>query len=149
MFSTTKTYTDYNGVEKTETFWFNLSQRELSKLALGPAGGLENLISEIVSENDTGRAMELFEEIILSSYGKKMPDGRFAKVDSDGHRFADYFKETAVYDDLFMELFLDQDKFIAFINGVVPSNLKDSVEKASAEAKARIEKLNSEEKSSY
>lgn len=141
MFSITKTYTDYNGIEKTETFWFNLNQRELSKLALGPSGGLDSVISEIVSTNDMGRTMELLEDIVLSSYGKKMPDGRFAKADENGHRYADYFKQTAVFDDLFMELFLDTDKLIAFVNGVVPAGLKESVEKASADAKARIAQL--------
>lgn len=138
MFSITKTYKDYNDIEKTETFWFNLNQRELSKLALGPSGGLESVISEIVSTNDTGRAMELLEEIVLSAYGKKMPDGRFAKTDDDGRRYADHFKQMVVFDDLFMELFLDTDKLIAFINGVVPANLKQNVEAATAEAKGRI-----------
>lgn len=141
MFSITKTYTDYNGVEKTETFWFNLSQRELSRLALGSSGGLDAVIAEIVSTNDMGRAMDLLEEVFLSSYGKKMPDGRFAKVDDDGHRYADRFKQTAIYDELFMDMFLDNNKLIAFINGVVPSNLKDSVEKASEDAKAKIAAL--------
>lgn len=141
MFSITRKYTDYNGVEKEETFWFNLSQRELSKLALGPSGGLDSVISEIVSTNDTGRAMDLLEEIVLSAYGKKMPDGRFAKVDDDGHRYADHFKQTAVFDDLFMDLFLDNKQLIAFINGVVPNELKASVEKASAEAAAKIAQL--------
>lgn len=143
MFSITKTYTDYNGIEKTETYWFNLSQRELSKLALGPSGGLDSVISEIVSTNDTGRAMDLLEDIVLSAYGKKMPDGRFAKTDDEGRRYADHFKQTAVFDDLFMGLFLDPDQLIAFVNGVVPDGLKASVEKASAEAKTRIEKLGS------
>lgn len=141
MFSITKTYTDYNGIEKTETFWFNLNQRELSKLALGPSGGLESVISEIVSTNDMGRTMELLEEIVLSAYGKKMPDGRFAKVDDDGHRYADKLKQTVVFDELFMELLLDTDKLIAFINGVVPDGLKESVEKASVETKEQIAKL--------
>lgn len=141
MFSITKTYTDYNGVEKEETFWFNLNQRELSKLALGPSGGLDSVIAEIISTNDMGRTMELLEDIVLMSYGKKMPDGRFAKTDDDGHRYADRFKQTKVFDDLFMELFTDMKKLVAFINGVVPPELKDSVEKASVEAEERIAKL--------
>jgi hypothetical protein len=141
MFSITKTYTDYNGIEKTETFWFNLNQRELSQLALGPSGGLDGVISEIVSTNDMGRTMELLEEIVLSAYGKKMPDGRFAKTDDDGHRYADHFKQTAVYDESFMDLLLDVNKLIAFVNGVVPAGLKESVEKASAEAQERIAQL--------
>lgn len=141
MFSITETYTDYNGVEKTETFWFNLSQRELAKFALGPSGGLDAVLAEIVSTNDTGRAMDLLEEIVLSAYGKRMPDGRFAKVDENGRRYADHFKETQVYDSLFMGLFLDPEKLIAFVNGVVPDGLKASVEAASSDAKAKIAEL--------
>lgn len=141
MFSITKTYTDYNGVDKTETFWFNLSKVELSKLALGPSGGLTALIDEIVSTNDIGRTMELLEDIVLRSYGKKMPDGRFAKTDEDGRRYADRFRQTEAFDELFMELFLDVDKLIAFVNGVVPENLKESVEQASSEAMVRINEL--------
>lgn len=141
MFSITKTYTDYNGVEKTETFWFNLNKRELSKLALGPSGGLETVIEEIVNTNDMGRTMELLEDIVLSSYGKKMPDGRFAKTDENGHRYADQFKQMVVFDDLFMDLFLNTDQLIAFINGVVPNELRASVEKAGADAKVKIAEL--------
>lgn len=38
-------------------------------------------------------------------------------------------------------MLLDVNKLIAFVNGVVPAGLKESVEKASAEAQERIAQL--------
>ena len=139
MFSITKTYTDYNGVEKKETFWFNLNKRELSKLALGPLGGLDNLIREITSAGDVGRMIDVVEEIVLMSYGKKTPDGRFAKTDDDGRPYADKFRDSVVYDEIFMDFFTDMDTLIAFLNGVVPSDLKGQVEAETEKVKASID----------
>lgn len=139
MFSITKNYTDYNGVEKTETFWFNLSKRELTGLIYGPAEGLEGVMERLIHEGATGETIDMFEDIVLKSYGKKMPDGRFAKVDDNGRRYADLFKETAVYDDFIMDLLLNTDSLIAFFNGVVPSDLGPQMEKTTKELKKQIE----------
>lgn len=145
MIGITKTYTDFNGVEKTETFHFNLTKTELAKLALGPAGGLEAMLQEIINESDTGRIMELVETIILMAYGKKTPDGRFVKKDVDGHKLSDDFAQSAAYDDFFMELMFGPDKLVDFINGCVPAELSADPEmrKASEQAKARIASLSS------
>lgn len=138
MFSITKKYVDYNGTEKEETFWFNLNKRELTGLVYGPAGGLDGVMEEIIANGTTGRALDLFEEIVLASYGKKMPDGRFAKTDENGRRLADMFKETIVYDDIIMDLMLNTDSLIAFFNGVVPSDLKAKTEEQTEMLKKQL-----------
>ena len=127
MFSIKKTYVDYNGNEKTETFWFNLNKAELAKLALGPKGGLDGIIEEIQRTTDAGRVLDLIKEILLMSYGRKTSDGRFAKTDEDGHSYAREFEQTAVFGDIYMDLFADVDSLVAFINGVVPAQLRDDV----------------------
>lgn len=132
MFSITKKYVDYNGVEKEETFWFNLNKRELTGLVYGPAEGLDGVMEKIVHDGASGQAIDLFEEIVLASYGKKMPDGRFAKVDEHGRRYADLFKETIVYDDIIMDMLMNTKSLIAFFNGVVPSDLRDKTEQQTA-----------------
>lgn len=143
MIGITKTYTDYNGVEKTETFYFNLTKTELAKLALGPAGGLDNMLQEIINANDMGRIMELVESIVLMAYGKKTPDGRFIKVDDDGHKLSVRFSQSAAYDEFFMDLMFDPDKLVDFINGCVPSELsaETGMREASEQAKAKIAAL--------
>lgn len=143
MFSIKKTYVDYNGNEKTETFWFNLNKVELAKLALGPKGGLESIIEEITRTTDTGRVMDLIKEILLMSYGRKTPDGRFAKADADGHSYAAEFEQTVAFDDIYMGLFTDVDSLVAFINGVVPAELKDDV---AVESKKAVDQIRSMEK---
>lgn len=145
MIGFTKTYTDFNGVEKTETFHFNLTKTELAKLALGPAGGLEAMLQEIINTSDTARIMELVETIILDAYGKKTPDGRFIKKDKDGHRLSDDFAQSAAFDEFFMELMFNPDKLVDFINGCVPAELSSDagMQRASEQAKARIAAINS------
>lgn len=138
MFSITKKYVDYNGVEKEETFWFNLSKRELTGLVYGPAQGLDGVIEEIIQSGASGRALDLFEEVVLASYGKKMPDGRFAKVDENGRRYADLFKETVVYDDIIMDMMMNTKSLIAFFNGVVPADLREKTEEQTAELEKQL-----------
>lgn len=141
MFSITKTYTDYNGLEKTETFWFNLNKVELTKLALGPRGGLDNVIEEIMRTADNGRILELIQEILLMSYGRKTPDGRFAKKDENGRSYAAEFEQTVAFEEIYMELFESVDNLIAFFNGVVPEQLRENVAAESEKAKAQIHAL--------
>lgn len=138
MFSITKTYTDYNGVEKTETFWFNLNKRELTGLVYGPAEGLDGVMEKIIHDGASGEAIDLFEEIVLKSYGKKMPDGRFAKVDENGRRYADFFKETAVYDDFIMDLLTNTKSLVAFFNGVVPAEFNKQMAEQTAELEKQL-----------
>jgi hypothetical protein len=138
MFSITKKYVDYNGVEKEETFWFNLNKRELTGLVYGPAEGLDGVMEKIIHDGASGQALDLFEEIVLKSYGKKMPDGRFAKVDDNGRRYADTFRETVVYDDIIMDLMLNTDSLIKFFNGVVPADLKAQTEEQTAALKKQL-----------
>ena len=82
MLKLTKTYTDYDGNERTEDFYFNLSKAELTKLEMSETGGLINFLQKIISAQDGKTIIETFEKIILMSYGEKSPDGRrFIKND--------------------------------------------------------------------
>lgn len=141
MFKKTIEYTDYNGIKKTEDFWFNLNQAELTELALGPVGGLDNMLKEVISSADTATIIETFKKIILMAYGKRTPDGRFTKRAEDGHKLADDFAETAVFPTMFMEISFDSEKAAEFINGCVPQELKANVSKATNEASAQLNNL--------
>lgn len=113
-------YTDYNGVEREEPFYFNLSKAECLEMEMGTVGGLEQMIQAIIDEQDAGRLIELFKEIILKSYGVKSPDGkRFIK----SQEVVDSFAQTEAFSELFMELATNADAAAEFINGIVPQNL--------------------------
>ena len=109
MLKKTITYTDYDGVQRTEDFYFNLSKAEIAEMELSTAGGLDKTINRIVAEQDGKRIIALFKDLVLKSYGKKSDDGR---------RFIK--SQAEAYSDLFMELATDADAAAAFVNGIVP-----------------------------
>ena len=119
MLKKTITYKDYNGVERTEDFYFNLSKAEAMEMELSITGGLTEMIRKIVAAQDTPTIIATFKQIILKAYGEKSPDGRrFIKSEE----LSKAFSETEAYSDLYMELATDANAAAEFVNGIV---LKD------------------------
>ena len=120
MLKKTVTYVDYNGVERTEDFYFNLSKAEVTEMELSVEGGFSKMLEEIVKSNDNARILELFKEIVLKAYGEKSADGRrFIK----SKELAEAFSQTEAYSEIFMELAMDEKAAAAFVNGIMPANL--------------------------
>lgn len=130
MIKKTITYTDYDGVERTEDFYFNLSPAEITEMEMGTEGGLQKMIDQIIQTKDSKKIIELFKDIILRSYGEKSADGRRFQKRRDGHALAEDFAETEAYSTLFMELATDADAAAKFISGVVPGGSDITPEKA-------------------
>ena len=53
MIKKTVTYTDYNGLERTENFYFNLSKAEVLEMEMSTAGGMAESIQKIIDAKDT------------------------------------------------------------------------------------------------
>lgn len=120
MIKKTITYTDYNGTDRTEDFYFNLSKAEVMEMEMSTTGGLAETIQRIVSAQDTPAIIKIFKDLVLKAYGEKSPDGkRFIK--SDGISTA--FSQTEAYSQLFMELATDADAAAKFVNGIIPSDM--------------------------
>lgn len=123
MIKKTVTYKDYNEVERTENFYFNLSKAEVLEMEMGTDGGMAESIQKIVDAKDAPAIIRVFKDLVLKAYGVKSDDGRrFMKVKPDGSRYADDFKETEAYSQIFMELATDADAAAKFVNGIVPSD---------------------------
>lgn len=139
MLKKTMTYVDYDGNERTEDFYFNLSKAEILQMDIVADGGLEKLVTKITQEQDGKRLIELFKSLILDSYGEKSLDGkRFIKNDE----LKEAFSQTEAFSQLFMELATDENAAAAFVNGIIPSDLSlDSGggDTALAMAKAEIQ----------
>lgn len=118
------TYKDYNGVERKENFYFNLSKPELLEMELGTTGGMRELIQTMVEKQDIPKIMAAFKEIILKSYGEKSPDGR---VFNKSPELSTAFSQTEAYSVLYMELINDANKAAAFINAVMPEDMQTPV----------------------
>lgn len=122
--------TDYNGVEREETHYFNLNKAELMEMELGTVGGFSDMVQKIIEANDTPTLIKIFKDIIIASYGEKSPDGKaFIKVDDNGVRLANKFVQSEAYSELFMELATNAEAAAAFINGIVPSEVAKEAEK--------------------
>lgn len=125
----TITYTDYNGVERKEDFYFNFTKAELLEMELGTTGGLSEMIQKIVDTQDTPAIIKIFKEIVLKAYGQKSADGkRFIKTPE----LTTEFTQTEAYSKLFMDLAFDSEKASAFINGIVPQDLAATTDKPAA-----------------
>ena len=125
------TYTDYNDVERKETFFFNLSKAELAEMQLGTTGGWGEMMEKIISAQDTPSLVSAFKDIILKSYGEKSPDGKqFIKSEE----LSKAFSQTEAYSNLFMELISDDKKAAEFINGIIPAEFAAQTESAKLHA---------------
>ena len=113
-------YTDYNGVDRQENFYFNLTKTELIEMETEVTGGFRQLLENMMEKQDIPKIMRSFKTIILKAYGEKSDDGKhFIKNDAVRERFA----STPVYSDLFMELSTDANAAAAFVNGIMPADI--------------------------
>lgn len=120
MLKKTIVYTDYNGTERTEDFYFNLSKAEVMEMEMSTAGGLAEQINKVVKTQDNPTIIKIFKDLILRAYGEKSADGkRFVK--NEEMRTA--FQETEAYSNLFMELATDAKSAAAFVNGIIPQQI--------------------------
>ena len=124
------TYTDYNGVERTEPFYFNLSKAELMEMELGVTGGMTEMLDKIIAAKDAPSLMKTFKEMIMKAYGVKSDDGK-RLIKSEELSIA--FTQTEAYSVLFMELITDDKAAADFVNGIIPNEIQDEVASQTAQ----------------
>lgn len=120
MYKKTMTYVDFDGNERTEDFYFNLTKAEIMEMEMGTTGGLSAMIQKIVAEQDQPKIIEMFKSLILKAYGVKSPDGKKFMKKVNGVPLAEEFEQTEAYSDLFMLLATDADAAADFVNNIVP-----------------------------
>ena len=129
MIKKTITYTDYNNVERTESFYFNLSKAEIMEMEMGTDGGMAETLKKIVDAKDAPAIIRVFKDLVLKAYGVKSDDGRrFIK----SKELSDSFAQTEAYSQIFIELATDADAAAKFVNGIVPSDLAQQVANTNA-----------------
>lgn len=119
MLKKTITYTDYNGHQRTEDFYFNLNKAELVELELSASGGLTVMMDRIIAAEDNPTLFKIFKDLVLKAYGIKSDDGRkFIK----NQEVRDDFAQTEAYSVLVMELVSDAEKAAEFFNAIIPQD---------------------------
>jgi hypothetical protein len=139
----TITYTDFNGEEVSEDFFFHLSKAELVELELSHQGGLSAALEKIVASEDGKSIIAEFKNIILGAYGQKSLDGRrFVK----NATIREEFESSEAYSTLFMELVTDAGAASEFINGIIPAGMAEDVAKLAEQAeKPQLESVSKPE----
>lgn len=133
MLKKTIKFTDYNGNEREEDFYFNLTKAEIAEMNLSTAGGMEQMLKDIIAAQDMPKIAALFKDIILRAYGVKSADGRRFIKSKD---LSAEFSQTEAYSELYMEILSDQTGEVAaaFINGILPAEIVKQAKTANVNA---------------
>ena len=125
MLKKTIKYTDFNDNEISEDFYFNLSKAELIEMETKSNGGLKSKLERLINTRDISAIMEMFKEIIISSYGVKSDDGkRFIK----SKEITDAFVQSNAYSELYVELASNSEAAIDFITHIIPADLSKQLD---------------------
>lgn len=126
MLKKTITYTDYDGNERKEDFYFNLNKAEIMEMEMSTSGGMAEMLQKIVDSQDAPAIIKAFKELVLKSYGQKSPDGkRFIK----NATLREEFEQTEAYSQIFMELATNADEAAKFVNGIIPNDVAKELPK--------------------
>lgn len=115
MFKHNITYTDFNGDERSEDFYFHLSLPEVTRIEVKAGKSLSEHTKAIVESGDANKLIEFLEEVILSSYGIKTSDGRSFQKSAEIRRDFEY---SQAYAELFEQFMIDPDLPRKFGEGV-------------------------------
>lgn len=115
MYKKTITYTDFNGTERTEDFYFHMTQAEILKMEYSQEGGMTNVIQKIIDTEETTKLLPLFETVVRMSYGKRSVDGRHFEKKPE---YTDQFLASEAYSNMFVEFMTNADEAAKFINNV-------------------------------
>ena len=117
MLKETIKYTNYNGEEVTEDFYFHLNKAQIAEMEASVDGGYSAKLQRIAESRDGAEIMKLIKEFILRSYGIKSEDGRFFRKSEE---LSKDFEQTEAYSELFIKLCTDTNEAIRFISGIFP-----------------------------
>ena len=126
MLKKTIKYTDFNGEEREEDFYFNLTKADLIAKEAMTEGGYRAKLEVFGKSKSGAQVMTVFKELIEDSYGIKSEDGRFFNKSPE---IAHEFMQSAAYDTFFMELVTDADAALAFSRGIMPPDLVEAARK--------------------
>lgn len=120
-------FEDYDGNMRKEDHYFNLNKAEVIKwLTTSGDYTLDKVLERLSSERNGKRIMEIFENLIRLSYGRKSLDGR--KFEKSEEIWNDFY-QTEAYSVLFTELVTDAKKAADFVNKIIPKDLAIEAEK--------------------
>jgi len=137
------TYKDFNNVERTEDFYFSLTEAEALEMELTTPGGVVAMLQKIIDEKDATKMIGFWKKFILMAYGEKSADGRYFVKDE---KTKEMFTYTKAYSDLFVLFSTDDIEAAKFVRGILPGDISDEdLAKAMSEAGIDASRILTEE----
>lgn len=119
------TYVDFNGGERNEDFYFNLTTKELLELDKSVEGGFKNGLTNMLSKQDVYSIYELIQRMILKAYGQKSEDGRFFKKTPE---IAEEFENSAAFQAMLDDFIANPETANSFVTGILPKDLREKLD---------------------
>lgn len=123
MYKRTFEYTDFLGNKRTEDHYFHLSEAEVMRwLTTDQDYTLDKLLIRLSEESNGEKILDIFEDLIVTSYGKPSLDGRRFEKGED-HEYGKEFKETPAYSMIFTDMMSDAKYAAEFVRKIIPKDM--------------------------
>ena len=125
MYIQSVTYTDFDGTERTEKFYFNLTKAELMRYSMAGADNTADRLQDVRASKRVNRLMDEVENLVRRAYGERKPDGSFVK----NKEISDAFMASEAYSQMLMD-FLNDDgtRVKKFVEGIMPPDVMREIE---------------------
>lgn len=131
MLKQTVSYFDFDDNPSQETLYFNLTKTELAdnihlQAELEQMQETFSVEKERLTPDEIRQLVDIVKTIMRLSYGVRSADGkRFVKTEELWTEFT----QTAAYDAFLYSLFEDPNKAVMFMTGILPKEVRNTVEK--------------------
>ena len=126
MFQTTVSYKDFDGHERTETLYFNITEQQMRDLYQDDPDFSEKALSNIVEAKDPGEMLRVMKKLILASYGEKSADG---KVHKKNKEIRENFECSAAFEQLMDDIMYKADEkyLMNFFTKIFPAKFAETI----------------------
>lgn len=114
-------YTDFNGQEREEDFYFNITEADIAEMAILHAGGIDGaaaFFKDLADSKDPNKLIPAVKNLLTIAYGERSEDGvHFRK----SQKITDDFVSSAAYPEIFVQLVTDIEELSSFFLGALPA----------------------------
>lgn len=143
MFATTVNYTDFDGHERKETLYFNITEQQMRDLYQDDPDFSEKALTNAMETRDNNEFLRIMKKLILASYGEKSEDG---KVHKKNKEIRENFECSAAFEQLMDDIMYKADeKYLkGFFTQIFPSKFSGQIKEQFDAAEKMIEDENAQ-----
>lgn len=153
MIKRTINYKDFDGKDRVEDAYFNLTKSEMIEFALDLPENVSDTVNDNPKDIDVNVAASkisdmlgkkgvynFIKDLILKSYGVRKDEGRrFAKVDDNGRPLSIEFSQTMAFETIMEEFRTNDIEAAKFIQALIPGDIADKMPNVTSMVKPSAE----------